>query len=338
MAASRRTAARYAAIAAVLAWTILAQSAPGQELPRTMLLAKAVREFGVRFELTYGRVSLKVMRSIQTSTSSTSGPRRERFAIRAVGGDSSMEYELTTAEQQISIRFSGANQLEIRRSPAGDLKLVAVEFNQPATGPVSLKIGQQGARELRAASLWHLLLAEPAECRQSLVPLLNLLQPKWELEKTRDEIRAILLRMAKSGSLPDQKRWAEWVQQLGDNRFAKREAADRQLREAGRAAVAYLQQLDPSRLDAEQQYRVRRIIQALTAGSGDDAPEQIASWLFGDASVWLAMLSGDEEPARKTAARQLGTLLGKPIQFDPAADAPTRKKQIEALRAGISGK
>jgi hypothetical protein len=337
MTTSRRTAARYTAIA-VLAGMILAQSAPGQELPRTVLLANAVRQFGVRFELTYGRVSLKVMRSIQTSIPLTSGPRRERFAIRAVGGDSSMDYELTTAEQQVSIRFSGANQLEIRRTPVGDSKLVPVEFHQPAAGPVSLKIGQQGPREFRAPSLWHLLLAEPAQCRQSLVPLLNLLQPKWELEKTRDEVRAVLLRMAGSGSLPDQTRWAQWVEQLGDNRFAKREAADRQLREAGRAAVAHLQQLDSSRLDAEQQYRVRRIIQAVTAGSGDDASEQIASWLFGDASVWLAMLSGDEEPARKTAARQLGTLLGKPIQFDPAADAPTRKKQIEALRAGIFGK
>jgi len=337
MTASRRTAACCTAIA-VLAGMILGQSALGQELPRTVLLANAVRQYWVRFELTYGRVSLKAMRPIPTSTNSTSGTRRERFAIRVAGGDPSMEYELTTPEQQVSIRFTSANQLEIRRSPVGDSKLVPVEFNQPATGPVSLKIGQQGARELRAASLWHLLLAEPAECRQSLVPLLDLLQPKWELEKTRDGVRATLLRMAGSGTLPDQTRWAEWVQQLGDNRFAKREAADRQLREAGRAAVAYLQQLDLSRLDAEQQYRVRRIIQAVTAGSADDSPDQIASWLFGDASVWLAMLSSDEEPARKTAARQLGTLLGKPIAFDPAADAPTRKKQIEALRAALPGK
>jgi hypothetical protein len=317
---------------------MLAPSAPGQELPRTVLLANAVRQFGVHFELTYGRVWLKAMRSIQTSTSSTSGTRRERFAVRAVGSDVSMDYELATAEQQILIRFTGANQLEIRRTPAGDSKVVAVDFNQPATGPVSLKIGRQGAGEFRAPSLWHLLLAEPAECRQSLVPLLRLLQPKWDLEKSRDEVRAILLRMAEGGSLPDQTRWAEWVKQLGDDRFAKREAADRQLREAGRAVVAYLQRLDPGRLDAEQQYRVRRIIQALTAGSGDDSPEQVASWLFGDASVWLAILSSDDQPARTTAARQLGLLLGKPIQFDPAADGPTRKKQIEALRAGLPGK
>ena len=338
MAAWRRTAARGAVIAAVLLGTILCQSAAGQDVPRATLLAGVLRQPWIRFEIIYGRVVLRAMRGMQTSTGSSAGLRRERLTIRAAGADPAIDYELTTPEEQITIRFSSADRVEIRRVPKGDAKSPSVEFRQAGTAPVSLKIGPPNPREYRAASLWHLLLAEPSECRKSLVPLLGLLQPKWDLVKTGDEVRAILLRMADGGRLPDQKRWAEWVAQLGDSQFAKREAADRQLREAGRGVVAYLQQLDPGRLDAEQQYRVHRIIQALTVASGEDAPEQIASWLFSDPAVWLAMLSSETESTRKTAARQLGALVGKPIDFDPAADAPTRQKQVEALRPQIPGK
>jgi hypothetical protein len=278
------------------------------------------------------------MHGIQTSTASSSGSRRERLTIRAAGAEPAIDYDLTTSEEEVTIRFASADRLEIRRVPKGDAKTPSVEFRQAGTAPVLLKIGPPEAREYRAASLWHLLLAQPAECRKWLVPLVSLMQPKWDLVKTSDEVRTILLRMAEGGRVPDQKRWAEWVAQLGDSQFAKREAADRQLREAGRAVVAYLQQLDASRLDAEQQYRVHRIIQMLTVSSGEDSPEQIASWLYSDPAVWLAMLSGQTESARKTAAGQLGALLGKPIDFDPAADAPTRQKQIEALRVRVPRK
>jgi hypothetical protein len=338
MAARRPTVARGMVIAAVLLGTILCQSAAAQELPRGDLLASVVRQPWIRFEIIYGRVVLKAMRPVQMPPRFGPGTRRELLTIRVTGADSAMDYELTTPEEQISIRFSSADRVEIRRVPKGDAKSPSVEFRQAGTAPVSLKIGPPNPREYRAASLWHLLLEEPAECRKSLVPLLGLLQPKWDLLKTGDEVRAILLRMADGGRLPDQRRWAEWVAQLGDSQFAKREAADRQLREAGRGVVAYLQQLDPGRLDAEQQYRVHRIIQALTVASGEDAPEQIASWLFSDPAVWLAMLSSETESTRKTASRQLGALVGKPIDFDPAADAPTRQKQIEALRPKFPGK
>ena len=205
--------------------------------------------------------------------------------------------------------------MEIRRVPRGNPSSCRCEFIQPATGPVSLKVGSQDVREYRAASLWHLCVAEPAECRQSLLPLLNLLQPNWDLVKTGDEVRAVLLRMADGGNRPDQKRWAQWVRQLGDNQFSKREAADRQLREAGRAVVVYLQQLDPSRLDAEQRFRIRRIINALTAASGDDSPEQVASWLFcrpgglaGDAVQPGGVRAQDRRPAARGASGRAGRL------------------------------
>ena len=197
---------------------------------------------------------------------------------------------MTTLDEEIFIRFASANRMEIRRVPKGDAKITPVEFDQPATGPVTLKIGAKEVREYRAGSLWHLMLTEPAECRRSLLPLLSLLQPNRDLAKTGEDVRAELLRMAESGTSSDQKQWARWVQELGDDQFAEREAADRQLRETGRIVVSYLQQLDTSRLDAEQRFRVRRIVKALTTANGGDSPEQVASWLFADPAVWLAML------------------------------------------------
>jgi hypothetical protein len=319
-------------MAAVVAGILMGQSAGAQELPRADLLANAVRQGWIRFELSSGRVVLKAVRQIGTLPGRMSGTRQERLTIGRAVADATIDYDLTTLEEQISIRFSSASRMEIRRVPRGNSKITPVEFDQPATGLVRLKVGAKDVREYRAADLWHLVLAEPDECRQSLLPLLNLLQPNWDLVKTGDEVRAVLLRMAEGGKNPDQKRWAQWVQQLGDDQFAKREAADRQLREAGRVIVSYLQQLDSGRLDVEQRFRVRRIVNALTAASGNDSPEQVASWLFADPAVWLAMLSSPEESTRKTTARQLEAIRGGPVAFDPAADPETRKKQIEALK------
>jgi hypothetical protein len=321
------------AVMVVMAGLLSGQAALAQKpLPQTPFLTEMLRQPSVRVELTSGRVALKVTQRWVTTRNSSNGPTQERISIRAMGGDPTLDYDLTTLEEEISIRFASANRLEIRHVPRGDSKVTPVEFDQPATGPVTLKVGAKDVREYQAASLWHLAMAEPAECRQLLFPLLALLQPNWDLGKTGDEIRAVLLRMAEGASRTDHKQWAEWVRQLGDDQFAKREAADQHLRDAGRGIVSYLQQLDPTRLDAEQRFRIRRIVNALTVTNGEDSPEHVASWLFGDASVWLAMLASPEESTRKTAARQLGAILGGPVAFDPAADAATRKKQLDALR------
>ncbi|MGQ9576670.1 MAG: hypothetical protein ACUVUC_15285 [Thermoguttaceae bacterium] len=319
----------------VLAW---GQRAAGQAPPLSTRLADAVRHSWIQFQLSSGRVVLKPIRRLQTSTSSTIDSRRERLTVRTAGPDPAIDYELTTPDQQLSVRFTAANRLEIRRIPKGDSRIVPIEFQQPAAGPVWLKVGGSEPREHQAPSLWHLFLAEPALCREQLAPLLNYLRPDWDLPTTAEQIAALLVQSASGGSSPDHKRWAELVKQLGDDRFAKREAADRQLREAGRAVVAYLQQLDPSRLDAEQQFRIRRIILALTDTGADDTPEQVAAWLLYDPAAWLTLLCHQTEATRRAAARQLEVLLGNPIEFDPAADPQTRARQIDTLRARLSGK
>ena len=96
--------------------------------------------------------------------------------------------------------------------------------------------------------------------------------------------------------------------------------------------LSYLQQLDFGRLDAEQQFRVHRIIDDISERLGDDSPEQVASWLAGDQSVWLALLARPDAAVRRQAARQLAAMLDGPIPVDPEADPSTQKTQLEQLR------
>jgi hypothetical protein len=66
-----------------------------------------------------------------------------------------------------------------------------------------------------------------------------------------------------------------------------------------------------------------------------DSPEQVASWLSGDASIWLALLSRPEVAARRVAAKQLTAFLESPISVDPEAAPASQKTQFEQLRARI---
>ncbi len=99
--------------------------------------------------------------------------------------------------------------------------------------------------------------------------------------------------------------------------------------------LSYLQQLDFSRLDAEQQFRLRRIIETLTERLGNDSPEQVATWLAGDPSVWLILLTRPDVAKRQQAAQKLSAMLGQLIAVDPQADPATQKTQIEQLRLRI---
>ena len=213
-----------------------------------------------------------------------------------------------------------------------------MEFYQPLQAKTVLKVGPEGKQQIySAADLWHLFLAYPAETKQYLVPLLELLHPNWKLSESAASLEIELLRRAGNNETADRKHWAALVEQLGDESFAKRQAADRAIRAADPAVLNYLQQLDFSRLDAEQQFRVRRIIEALSERLGDDSPEQVASWLAGDPSIWLILLGRSEAATRRQAARQLAAMLGGPIPVDPEADPSTQKTQMEQLRLRIEG-
>jgi hypothetical protein len=339
MTGSRTMVAATRVLTAVLLTLQLAVVAGAQSLPETPMLTQWMRSGRLKFDMVHGRVTFGGALHMGNSTSRSSGnDRSEQLSIRMAGNGAAITYELSLPAETLAIDFDSSVQLRIRRTPKGQSAVTPVDFLQAVGKPISLAVGPEGKQQVhQAASIWHLILADPDLSRQHLVPLLRPLRPEADLVKTAGELEAELVRIAGTQEPPDRKRWAALVDQLADERFARREAADRQLRQAGQSVLGYLRGLNPARLDAEQQFRVRRIIQTLSKpGEGDDAPG-LAEWLSGDPKVWLILLSREQEATRRAAAQRLEALLGQSIPFDPAAVPEVRTQQIQKLRSRIPG-
>jgi len=289
----------------------------------------------VQVSLESGRLVFGGSRVGSMSTTNASLDRKERISIQNNGANLTLDYEQTTKQEKLVVQMSSNGHATLRRTPEGvSSATAAVEYVQQPGEPLRVAIGPAGAeRKLEGASLWHLALREPELCKKHLFPIVQILKSEWNLEKTAADIEAALLKIAAAAENPDAQKWSALVEQLGDDRFAVREAADRQLRDAGRAIVVFLERLDRSRLDAEQDYRIRRILQSLSSGKGaDDTIERAAAWLSGDPEIWWALMRRDAEPTRRIAAKRLELLLGRPLAFDPAAPADVRGKQLEQIR------
>jgi hypothetical protein len=248
--------------------------------------------------------------------------------------ESMVEYEWIGPQEQFVLKMAGNRRLEIRRTPRGGSAAPAVVFVQNPQEKLVLTVGSgAAARHVAASTLWHLILAHPDETRRELLPCLELLQPPGgKLSETAAALETELVRKAQSGVPGNRSQWKQWVAQLGDERFAKRQAADRALRACDPAVLSYLQQLDFRRLDAEQQFRVQRIIEAFSRQVSDDSAEQMAAWLAGDPTVWLALAARPDGALRRTAVERLEALLEERVALDPQADPATQKDRIEKIR------
>jgi hypothetical protein len=275
-----------------------------------------------------------------SSTSRYGARGKEMLSIRNENGQSALSYERTNDEEQLTIEVAGSGgRILIRRTPRGSSSALPVEFKQAANEKIALTVGSgAGQQVFRAQGVWQLLITQPQLCRQHLVPLLEMLRPDWRLADTAARIEEKLLQEVGADGAAKRGHWAALVAELADESFAKRQAADRALRADGAGAIAYLRQLDFNRLDAEQQFRVQRIIEALGGQQGDDSVDQAVAALAGDPAVWLALLGRPDSATRQTAARQLATLLGEPIAVDPAADPDSQKGKREQLRVRIEEK
>ena len=245
-------------IAAVLISLAAPARAVSGDFPETPILTNAFQIGWLQFGINGGRVTLDGSRGVNVATTSGGAKPRERLCVRMTGGDPMVEYELAVPDQELTIEMSSHNRFHLHRRPSGGSGVVPVEIEQPAQGAIVFRIGAKDHQQVHHfPGVWHLVVIEPELARAQVLPLLRLLQHGWDLNKTAGEIEAALVVAATDQAIPDKHRWAQWVEQLGDPRFSKREAADRQLREAGRVVVTFLQQLDPNRLDAEQQFRIR---------------------------------------------------------------------------------
>lgn len=265
------------------------------------------------------------------SSSTNSGDRKETFNVNSNNGICQLQYDQSNSVETIHIDLQdNGERATVTVHPKTDgpqLKFV----QGSGTCSLTATIGKQ-TWDLRGETIWHLFLAEPELCQKQLGPLFAILRPNWKLADTASGLEEALFKAAADCNLGDTKRWDAWIEELAAPSYAQRHAADRQLREVGRAIVPYLQNLDRSRLEAEQRARIQAILSQYLGGGSEDSEERLANQFLGDRRIWFSLLQRDDAARRKRAAEQLSRLLNEKLDFDPAADAETRKVQIEKLR------
>ncbi len=288
-----------------------------------------------RFDVVGGRLVVRSTRQVKGNAHATSDPAagsRESLSILATAEGPSIRYERSAPGEELLIDFTEGNRLQLYRNRRTEQGAATLRFEQPARGELRLEWKAAGGTggACVADSLWHLLLAHPQPCREHLLPVLAIMRPDWRLMEQAERVEGSLLRLARSGWLPDEAKWREWVSQLADPDFQQRQAADLRLRAAGQAVLPFLESLEPGRLDAEQRLRVRRICDAL-ALQREDQPERVAFWLAADPAIWVALLAHENSGHRELAARRLATLSGRQIDFDPHAEPQLRERQIQRV-------
>ncbi|MCG8586524.1 MAG: hypothetical protein MI757_17580 [Pirellulales bacterium] len=263
--------------------------------------------------------------------------KKQRLTIGAnMSGVGVIRYSWSGEKDDVVAEATESGEIKITQAPKDDSDATYRDFLQPTRGPVVVPIGLADERqEVAAPSIWHLWLKHPEACDKHLAPLLAVLRDGWNWKPQVANLKIEMMRLAKASNLPDQARWAELVTELASSKFVERQRAERLLRGYGRAAVPYLQGLDRKKLDAEQQFRIKRIVLA-SYGASDDTPGRVATWLVGDVRAWVPLLASDDAGLRKLAAQQLKQLSKQPLDFDPAADADTRRKQIERIRRQLT--
>lgn len=290
----------------------------------------------MRLSLEGGRFHLAMASVGQIKPPQAAGAWSEKLSLTSRGGQGVLDYSLELPDRLIQIRSEGGNDLSVLRKPVGESPVGRLEFTQRAGEPLRLVSGEGPAeRTTEANSFWHLLLSQPAQTEE-LLPMLKWMAAGGSLAPSAMELEESLVRLALEQQWLQRQQWTEWVQQLADDRFAVREAADRRLRSAGILAVPFLEGLDFRHLDAEQQYRLRRIRLALERGIESSSAQFVAGALLGDRDVWLILMQREQEAVRRAAAQQLGLLRGEPVAFDPAADAALRAQQLDELRQGMA--
>lgn len=280
----------------------------------------------IRFEVASGRItSPSLSRAANRTFSEDHGDSKESLIINAGGDEPSLSYRFVSPNRQWTFDVHG-DSIRLEDETA----VMTFVYEQRLGEPLRLTLvaNKAAKRQITAPSLWHWLVFSP-ETREALAPRLQALRADWDLSRQADEIRTELIKA-------DHNRWivrrADWVQsvaRLGDQDYQVRQSADRILRSGGPPAAAFLESLDQAELEQEQRRRVARIIASATRDA-DDPATIAAVWCF-DADVWCRLLQDKEGEVRALAADHLAQLLGRPLVFDPSAQAPIRTAQARVI-------
>jgi hypothetical protein len=272
----------------------------------------------------------------RTGCADADGQVSESICIKSAGQAAAVHYEFISPQQRLTVEAVGSERVEIHRTPQQDDSPIELHLVQAPGRDLVLTIGGgDSRREYSAPTFWGLMLAEPELSRDCLVPLLESLRTDWGLRQQAAAIEARLFAAAHNAPAPDEARWSELVKQLGDARFASREAADRELRSLGQPVLPFLVQLDRRRLDAEQRVRLEGIRHALL-NIGEDTPARAASRMLYDRGAWLVLIAREDAAQRAAAARHLCKLCPEAVAFDPQAAPVVRRVQLKQLRQQLA--
>ncbi len=220
----------------VVAGLLLGWAAAGAAQPQPPLLSHIVqgKQGWFEYRIVDGRVTLIGRQFPVVDLAMGDDAQKQTLKITSDNGQPSLAFEQTSAEEQLKIEVVASSQrVSIRRTPRGKSSATPVEFLQVANEKVSFSMGAGAARQsFRALGIWQLLLAQPKECGQHLLPLLEMLRPDWKLAATAAQAERSLLHLASADTAAEHARLAALVDQLGDDSFANRKAADQALRAA----------------------------------------------------------------------------------------------------------
>lgn len=326
---------RIAATGSMAIFALAAAFADAQpRKPPGTLLEKVQASERLKIRVVNGRLFASGQPANIDDKTSAFSSRKERLRLTSLGDGFTLDYESTAGDERTVVRISEGRDFTIRRVVAGKTPAPPIELNQAADSPLVLTFGDGDQKTVRRGrTLWHLLLGEIEEPQRRLASLLDELFPLQRFSDRTTELADELFRLASAGRVPDRSRWDQLVAQLDDDRYTRREAADRELRGAGPTALSFLQQFDAAQLSPEQQFRIERIVDRLSREVSEDLPGRIASWLQQDPTIWLVLMGHSSIQARQKAADYLSKLLGEPIAFDPSAPPETRARQLAALRS-----
>ncbi|MDZ4780573.1 MAG: hypothetical protein SGJ19_10005 [Planctomycetia bacterium] len=248
-----------------------------------------------------------------------------------------MHYKLSSAERRLAIDALEHELTILHEHLTNGEADEVVRFEQRPGQTLSFEVRTGDVtQQLHGDTVWHLWLHDPEICQRHLAPLCELLGMSLPWTKFTQALESKLFLLADAGQAHDATLWRVWLSELKDDRFAVREAADRQLRSAGTALAPFLRRLDTKQLDAEQRYRLRRIMAEFELDEGADTVDSTAEWLADDPRVWLVFLVRPDAEKRRTAASQLERLLDSPITFDADAAEDVRASQLVELQARVA--
>lgn len=288
------------------------------------------------FEVYNGRLICRLDRLTGWGNTISNKQGVEKLQFKNDERGNSMHYELTTATRRVKID-AWREELTMVREVLREGKVTATtRFEQRPGAPLRLEVIEGDASQtIEGDTVWHLWLTDAHLCAENLLPLCEMIGLEVPWTQFTQALESRLVSLADSGESHDQTAWRTWLDELSSPHFAVREAADRQLRSAGTSLLPFVRRLDLALLDAEQRFRLRRIMHDLQSDIAADTVDSTADLLLDDPRVWVELLDQEDATERTAVAAQLQRTLQAEIEYDAAGSAEVRREQVARLRERV---